>query len=91
MRPTSLGFRHPNEKTPGYLIPEVTYDGRKMNFPPSKSTITRNPTFPRAKRFSHYFMEAKRSNSILSSATYAPSIYYKLNPCLVSYVNLYNT
>lgn len=50
MRPTFLNFRPPWEKTGEYVDPDVTFDGRKLNFAP-KSQNKSMATWSQSERF----------------------------------------
>ena len=53
MRPTLLNFRSPKEKTPFWLDPKITYDGRNLSFSSPKGS-GKTSTFSNEKRFSWY-------------------------------------
>jgi hypothetical protein len=57
MRATDLQFRSPKEKTPEFLVTQVTFDGRLLPL------LQRHPnqTFSKAKRFPQYEIMAKRT------------------------------
>eukprot|EP01017_Pseudomicrothorax_dubius_P032518 TRINITY_DN4268_c0_g1_i5.p1 TRINITY_DN4268_c0_g1~~TRINITY_DN4268_c0_g1_i5.p1 ORF type:complete len:200 (-),score=11.91 TRINITY_DN4268_c0_g1_i5:742-1341(-) len=52
MRPTLLHFRHPREQTAEYVVPSVTYDGRRLQFSPSFTNKT-GSHWGRASRFNN--------------------------------------
>ena len=71
MRPTLLGFRSPKEKTPDAYLPRVTYDGRFLNFNPSKGD-SKSTSFSYEKRFKNYDSDAKRINYRIGPGSYSP-------------------
>lgn len=90
MRATSLNFRSPKEATGGYYDPQVTYDGRKAQFPSIK---TNKSSFTRERRFQQYWINEKRSNVVIGPATYNPLpslLAIAKKPCLALYVTLEN-
>ena len=66
MRPTSLNFRSPKEKTPDARYPVVTFDGRNLAFTPT--SIKGN--FSQGKRFSQYEIEAKKTGYRVGPGAY---------------------
>ena len=69
MRPTSLQFRSPKERTPDPYTPVVTCDGRKLDFNPTKGD-PKKTTFSQAKRFSQYDSNAKQTGYMLGPGAY---------------------
>jgi len=65
MRPTNLGFRSPKERTPEYYDPIVSFDGKQLNFSPSKTKSVRT-----SKRFMQYDIDAKRTGYRVGPGTY---------------------
>ena len=91
MRPTSLRFRSPKERTAEFNDPQVTYDGRKAKFPSIKSAKS---TFSKERRFMQYFFDQKKTNVVLGPGTYdAPRNVSAMlkKPCAVLYVFLFVT
>ena len=99
MRTTSLDFRSPKERTPGFYMPEVLmtfkvqlmYNGQKACFPLINTKQNYRPNFNREKRFYQYSLDAKRTNVVVSPATYDFSEYALRNTrgkCLVSPLDL---
>ena len=61
MRPTSLQFRSPKEKTGEYVLPIVTCNGSNLW---EGHRVRKKQTFYTAKRFSEYEIDANRMGSI---------------------------
>jgi hypothetical protein len=57
MRATDLQFRSPKEKTPDFLVTQVTFDGRFLPM----IQRNQNQTFSKATRFRQYEINAKRT------------------------------
>ena len=66
MRATDLCFRSPKEKTAEFNNPLVTFDGRFLPI----LHPTKNPTFPRSRRFSQYDIDARRTGSNAGPGSY---------------------
>lgn len=66
MRATDLNFRSPKEKTAEYNHPLVTFDGRSL---PLVHT-TQHPTFSKARRFSQYDYQARKTGERAGPGSY---------------------
>ena len=58
MRPTSLGFRSPKERTAEFYNPQVTSDGRKLDYN-LKSYSSTGTNFTNEKRFEEMAIKIK--------------------------------
>ena len=74
MRPTSLEFRSPKEKTPAGYLPKLNYVGQSLSFNSPKSK-NEHFTFSTAKRFSQYATESTKTGYHLGPGAYSPDMY----------------
>lgn len=71
MRPTLLGFRSPKERTPVFLNPIRTYDGRKIYFNSPKGS-GKSSTFGHEKRFLWYKKYTQGGGFMVGPGSYTP-------------------
>ena len=69
MRPTNLGFRSPKEKTGEFYNPQVTSDGRRLNFDP-KSYRRTDTDFNAEPRFEGLAKKIRKQSVMVGPGSY---------------------